>query len=523
MSPSKKAMLPDPVRPTESLTEVVQRLSELSPLDYDKVRDSEAKALGVRVSTLDSAVKSARQSAANSSDVLGSIEPYHLPVMPHELLDSINETIQRFIVASPETFIAATLWIALTWFIEVVQVAPLAVITAPEKRCGKSQLLTLIGKLSRRPMTASSISPAALFRAIDAWQPTLMIDETDALLKDNEELRGLLNAGHTRDSAFVIRVVGEDFTPTRFSVWGCKALSGIGHVADTLMDRAIILELRRKLPHEQVERLRHAPRGLFEKLSAKLARFALDHSHELEMARPELPEELNDRAQDNWEPLLAIADFAGGEWPKLAREAALSISRKVEEDATQSTGVELLTDIAEVFEKNGWNRTSSSKLLEALCEDEEKRWYSYNRGAQLSPRQLGRILAGYGIKSKNINFGYGSVKKGFELSQFLEAFARYTQPAMVESKRYPLPVCDKPHQNVTFDGSGISVASATSVTNRYPSPNDVADKPNVALPTDTPATNETLSGAGFGQGIADSGETLKGSWNNEQFIEEVEL
>jgi putative DNA primase/helicase len=139
----------------------------------------------------------------------------------------------------------------MTWFIDVIQVAPLAVITAPEKRCGKSLLLSLFGQLVARPITASNISPAALFRSIDAWNPTLLIDEADAFMKDNEELRGLLNSGHTRDSAYVIRIVGEKFTPTKFNTWGAKALAGIGHVADTLMDRAVILELRRKLPHEK--------------------------------------------------------------------------------------------------------------------------------------------------------------------------------------------------------------------------------------------------------------------------------
>ncbi|MBK8318826.1 MAG: hypothetical protein IPL05_09715 [Betaproteobacteria bacterium] len=164
----------------------------------------------------------------------------------------------------------------MTWFMDVVQVAPLAVITAPEKRCGKSQLLFLLGRLVHRPMAASNITSAALFRAVDAWKPTLLVDEADAFMKDNEELRGLLNCGHTRDSAYIIRVVGDDHTPKRFNVWGAKALAGIGHLADTIIDRSIVLELRRKLPHEEVLRLRHAEPGLFDDLSAKLARFAID-------------------------------------------------------------------------------------------------------------------------------------------------------------------------------------------------------------------------------------------------------
>jgi putative DNA primase/helicase len=116
----------------------------------------------------------------------------------------------------------------MTWFVDVIQVAPLAIITAPEKRCGKSLLLSTLGRLVRRAIEASNISPSALFRSIEKWQPTLLIDEADSFMKDNEELRGILNSGHTRAGSFVIRSVGDDHVPTRFSTWGCKVISGIG-------------------------------------------------------------------------------------------------------------------------------------------------------------------------------------------------------------------------------------------------------------------------------------------------------
>ncbi len=194
----------------------------------------------------------------------------------------------------------------MTWFIDVVQVAPLAVITAPEKRCGKSQLLFLLGHLVNRAISASNITPAALFRSINAWQPTLLIDEADAFMSENEELRGIINCGHTRDSAKIIRVVGENFTPTVFNVWGAKALAGIGHLPDTIMDRSIALELRRKLTHEKVERLRYADSRLFKNISAKLARFSQDYANQILQAKPELPDTLNDRAQDNWSHCLRL-------------------------------------------------------------------------------------------------------------------------------------------------------------------------------------------------------------------------
>ena len=416
--------------------EAIARLAALSEVDYDRSRKAEADALGVRVSTLDSLVKSARNNTECAGLSVDDVKPWHEPVNAAELLHEVSATVRRFIVCQSETVDAVTLWVCMTWLMDVVQVAPLAVITAPEKRCGKSQLLFLLGRLCCRPLTASNISPAALFRSIDAWKPTLLVDEADAFMRDNEELRGLLNCGHTRDSAYIIRTVGDDFTPTRFNVWGAKALAGIGHLADTLMDRSITLELRRKLPNETVDRLRYAEPGLFKNLSGKLARLAHDQRDAVRRARPTLPTELHDRAQDNWEPLLAIADVAGGDWPDRARKAALKLSGA--DNSIMSTGAELLADIQEVFEHKRVDRIHTTDLITALCDDDEKIWATYNRGRLVSPRQIAKRLGDFGIKSKNVRVGYKQAK-GFELEQFKEAFSRYlaTPPENVSQPSQP--------------------------------------------------------------------------------------
>lgn len=303
----------------------------------------------------------------------------------------------------------------------MVQVAPLAVITAPEKRCGKSQLLFILGRLSARAITTSSISSAALYRTIDAWCPTLLIDEADTFMRDNEELRGILNSGHTRESAYVIRTVGDSYTPTKFNTWGAKALAGIGQVADTLMDRALIFQLRRKLPHEDVERIRYAAPGLFDGLRSKLARFAEDCSDQVKQARPPLPHSLNDRAQDNWEPLLAIAMTASGEWLQLGTTAALKLSSI--ESATQTVGTELLADIREIF-GNDRDRITTAELIRLLCRDDEKSWATFCRGNPITPRQVAKRLKEYGILSHTIRVGVETAK-GYMVDQFREAFSCY--------------------------------------------------------------------------------------------------
>jgi putative DNA primase/helicase len=403
-----------------AINTAIRRLSRLSPLEYDQVRREEAKTLGVRSTALDAAVRNARKQAGSDDLPFPVVEPWPDPIDPAQLLSDIVAVVRRFIVCEKETAQAASLWVAMTWFIEVVQVAPLAVITAPEKRCGKSLLLFPLGRLSARAITASSISPAALFRTIDAWCPTLLIDKADAFIKDNEELRGLLNSGHTRDSAYVIRTQGENFTPTKFNTWGAKALAGIGQLSDTLMDRAVILELRRKLPHEEVDRIRHAEPALFDNLRSKLARFAEDYRDQVRKAKPPLPQSLNDRAQDNWEPLLAIAMTAGGDWFRIGSAAALKLSGG--EHESQTTGIELLSDIREIFVDR--DKVSTADLIMLLCNDDEKPWATFNRGKPITPRQVARRLREYGIHSHTIRNGVDTAK-GYIIDQFEESFSRY--------------------------------------------------------------------------------------------------
>lgn len=245
-------------------------------------------------------------------------------------------------------------------------------------------------------------------------------------MKDNEELRGIINSGHTRESAYVIRTVGDSFTPTKFNTWGAKALAGIGHLADTIMDRSVVLELRRKLPNEKVDRLRYAEPDLFNNLRSKLARFAGDYSEAVRLARPHLPSCLNDRAQDNWEPLLAIAMVAGGPWTDIATRAAVKLSGS--ESPTQTIGTELLADIKEVFEIKEVERISTADLIRALCDDDEKAWLTYNRGKSITPRQLANRLKGYGITSTTLRFRHSGLAKGYEREQFEEVFSRYIPP-----------------------------------------------------------------------------------------------
>lgn len=431
---------------SENDMDLINKLKGLTPIVYDRMRKTFAKAMGVRPTTLDLIVKNEKSTSKTEEKTpFSDIEPWVEPINPGQLLSDIARTIKRFIVCDHETVIAATLWVAMTWFIDVIHVAPLAVITAPEKRCGKSQLLFLFSQLVKRPLAASNISPAALFRSIDAWQPTLLIDEVDTFMRENHELRGLINAGHTRPAAFIYRTTGEDHALTQFNLWGAKALAGIGKLNDTLMDRSIILSLRRKLPIEYAERLRHAEPGLFTVLAEKLARFAADYSEQILAARPALPDTLSDRAQDNWEPLLAIADIAKDSWPELARNAALKISGDME--STKSIGVELLSDIQDIIDTMCTDRITSADLIKKLCEDPEKPWATFNHGRPISPRQIACRLREYGISSTTIRL-HTTTAKGYLFMQFADAFNRYLSSDQETSVTTSQTIFTR-HENVT--------------------------------------------------------------------------
>jgi len=413
------------------LDAAIQRLAALSHLQYEQVRKTEAKSLGVRQATLDALVKAARKQKDDAGNLpFTETDPCPEQVDPATLLNEIKTVISRFIVCSKEVAVACGLWITMTWMIEKFDIAPYIVITSPEKRCGKTQLLSLLSKLSYRSIAASSITPSALFRSIEAWSPTLFIDEADACLKDNEELRGILNSGNSRDLAYVIRNVGDDHVPTKFNTFCPKAISGIGHISDTIEDRSIIMELRRKLPHEKVERLRYADPAMFSELRSKLARFAEDYGEDVRQKRPPLPDELNDRDQDKWESLLAIAMTAGDEWFKTGTAAALKLTGS--ETASQTIGTDLLTAIQGIFVKKKIDRIFTEDLINALCANDEERWKTYSKGFPITARQLASTLKPYGIHSKSVRIGEDNAK-GYEIEQFADAFSRYISSSAFSS------------------------------------------------------------------------------------------
>jgi len=413
---------------------IIQKLSTLNLIDYERERTAQAKALGVRAVILDKEVKAIRSAEKEAGRLpFANIEPYPEPIDPAQLLSEVSGVIRQFIVLDEHQAYAAALWVALTYFIDVVEVAPLAIINAPEKACGKTQLLDVMGRMSYRPLPASNASSSALFRAVELWKPTILVDEADTFFRDNLELHGMVNAGYKK-GGYVLRseAVGDSFEPRMFSVYSAKALAGIKlekHLPDATMSRGLVLNLRRKLSGESVSRLRHAEPDLFINIASKLARFAEDYSEQVRQARPALPEALSDREQDNWDGLLAIASCAGEEWLSKATAAALKLSES-SNDKTVSAGNELLSDIQNIFESKSIDKISTADLIAALCDDEEAPWQTYNRGKPIVPRQFKKQLEPYKIESKKVMVDFREVR-GFKLEQFTDAFMRYLSPPVL--------------------------------------------------------------------------------------------
>jgi len=249
-----------------------------------------------------------------------------------------------------------------------------------------------------------------------------LIDEADSFLKDNEELRGILNSGHVRDSAAVLRSVGEDFEPRLFSTWAPKAIALIGNLPPTLTDRSISIHMRRRRQDEKVDRLRLDRLTEFDNLERRCTRWATDHLAALKSADPDVPRDLHDRAADNWRCLLAIADLVGKTWPERARAAAVNLS--VGDLGDESAAIMLLADIHDFFDERGVDHIPSVNLCEALHGKEDRPWPEWRHGKAITTRQVARLLRPFGVRPKGIRDGE-KTPKGYDRKDFSDAWTRY--------------------------------------------------------------------------------------------------
>jgi len=296
--------------------------------------------------------------SAQSAAPLADVEPWPEPITDGAaLLDEIVTTITRYLRMGEHAAEALALWIVQSHAIDAFDIAAILLLWSPIWRCGKSRTLEIAGQLVRRPLTTSNITGASTYRVVEKYSPTILADEAETFLAvrkngANDELRGIINSGHTRGTAQVLRCEGDDHEPRTYSTFCMKMLAFNGKpnvLGHTIADRGIAVMMKRKDPGDRVEKLRRARFAeTFDPLKRKIARWATDHLEDFKGRDPAVPPTLDDRAADNWTALLAIADVAGGHWPETARAAAVALS-DASERTDDSRGVELLADIRAIF------------------------------------------------------------------------------------------------------------------------------------------------------------------------------
>jgi putative DNA primase/helicase len=425
----------------ETLPEVVARLARLPPLEYDRQREAEARRFGVRLVTLDAEVALLRTAADDHAQphsdgiLLSDAEPWPEPVDGQALLDELADAARRYLIlpdGAPETI---ALWILHCHLHATAAISPILAITSPSPECGKTTLLDLLGALVPRPLPASNITAAALFRAVEKWTPTMLVDEADTFLRDSDDLRGVLNSGHRRSAAYVVRTVGEDHEPRQFRTWAPKAIALIGKLPATLASRSIEIGLRRKTAKEQVEPLRGDRLDHLEPVRQRCTRFAADAGPQIMRADPIVPEGLHGRAADNWRHMFAIADVVAGEWPAVARRIAVAANADRSEE---TTGIMLLHDIRLQFAERYVERLTSAELAQALGHMEDRPWAELKNGSPLTVRHLARLLEPFKIRPVKFRaVGQTPGIRGYERANFADAFARYLPDDAARSATAP--------------------------------------------------------------------------------------
>ena len=384
------------------------------------------------------------------------------------ILKAVYEFLGRFVVyPSEHARVAHVLWIAHTHLMTAWESTPRIAFLSPEPASGKTRSMEVSELLVPGPVAAINVTPAYLFRKCGSEDgpPTILFDEIDTVFgakaKEHEELRALLNSGHRRGAKAGRCVVrGKIVETEEISSYSAVALAGLGWLPDTILSRSIIIRMRRRVHSEKVEAYRrrvHAPQG--EGLRQRLAGWAAGIVDEATQARPEMPAGVEDRAADMWEPLLALADIAGGQWPQRAREAAaalVAVAREVE----PSLNLRLLADLRTVFGKDH-DALHTKTILAELHKLEDAPWGDF-KGKPLSDNQLARRLRHYDVKPTDVRIGV--VLKGYRRADLHDAWRRYLPPLSEEGATGATGATDQ-----SFQGTGRSAPESEPATD-HPEP-----------------------------------------------------
>jgi hypothetical protein len=423
------------------------KIQSQSPIEYDREKRRVADELKVSRGAIDAEVRARREGDARTAPLYGhwEVEPWPEPVDGDCLLRDINARIRRHVVCPLDASLTCALWIMLSWVHNEVAVhSPILLVTSHEAMSGKTTLLGITAHLARRAINSVDISKAALYRSIQRWEPSFVIDEFDTVLAavdgDRAELKSVINTGHTRGSV-VIRCITDEHTPEPFSTFAPKAIGMIGRkMPYATLTRCLVVQLQRRKSDEPIERFLHIDDPGLADLRRRLLRWSLDNVDSLH-GEPSMPPQFDNRMADNWRVLFAIADLCSGveDWGDKARQAAINIEGQT--DIT-SDRTRLLADIKRIFDVAGLTGPKhimlSKDLVAKLKEIEEAPWAEW-KGKGLTQNSLAELLGGGGGRGRNKEDGFnirsrtvhpkeGPHGKGYRREQFEDAWSRYVLP-----------------------------------------------------------------------------------------------
>ncbi len=393
-----------------------------------------------------------------SPPLVADVEPWHEAVDGSQLLDSIASLFRRFLSADLPCYITLSLWVIYSHCFEAFEISPLLLLSSPTKRSGKTTTLTLLSGIVRRPVPAANITAATMFRVVQAVQPTLLVDEADSFLRDNEELRGVINSGHTRSMSVILRCAGESYEVKPFNTFSPKVLAMIGKPPGTILDRSVRLPLKRAPHNAKLELVRLDRLSELKSLQRKAARWAKDQLKALRDSDPEVPPAIRSaRDRDNWRPLLAIADAAGGEWPDKARAAAIELCGGSDEG--DSVGEMLIKDIYTFFEAEDYLRVKSEIIVEHLRTIEDRPWVEFGRQQKpLTTNGLATLLRPFDVRPCQWRNGV-KVERGYERAAFADVFDRFCFSVDADSVQSVQPYETNSLQECAVGTKEISVPS----------------------------------------------------------------
>lgn len=343
----------------------------------------------------------------------------------NDVANQIEATVNKHCVLPTGAATAITLWCIATYCIDAFPIFPRLVVYSPERRCGKSTCLDLVAAYSHKSELISNATPAVIFRYIEQSKPTLILDEADTYVQNaNSELIGILNSGHKKSSANTLRCVGKDNLPKRFSTWAPMAFGSIGELQSTIMDRSICIPVSRKLPTESISSVPVDLSEITDPIRSFLQDWCMSAFNNLKTCTSTPTYIGNDRAVDNWTPLLTIAEAISDEW----KSKCLISYNKLTAPSEPELPTQLLYDIRELFDiqaTNGYpEKLFSTDMVNKLNSDPDKQWSNSNNGGKLTASKLAKLLSPYSVHPKQIRIDHLS-KKGYEVEMFKNAFDRY--------------------------------------------------------------------------------------------------